>query len=92
MQRPGVAAFGPGPRLPAGEVEVADVQAEDLLGAGGGVIQQPPQRPLPQRHIGACPEAFQLGQRDGPGVVLGRGAAVGAQGQVPGGPAVPAAP
>jgi hypothetical protein len=92
VQRPDMAALGAGPGLPVGQVEAGYVQAEGFLGAGGGVVQQPPQRPLPQRDVGPGPQAFQLGQRDRPGVVLGRGAAVGAQLQVPGGPAVAAAP
>ena len=74
MQRAGVAAFGTGPGLPVGQVQVADVQAEDFVGAGGGVVQQPPQRPLPQRDVGPCPQPLEFGQRDRPGVVTGFGA------------------
>ena len=48
VQRPDVAAFGVSPGPPVAQVEVGHVQAEDFLGAGGRVVQQPPQCPLPQ--------------------------------------------
>jgi hypothetical protein len=68
-------ALGTGPGLPVGQVQVGYVQAEGFPGAGGRIVQQPPQRPFPQRDVGPGLQAFQLGQRDRPGVVLGRGAA-----------------
>jgi len=39
----GVPAFGDDPGAFTGSVEVGDVEGEDLAGAGGGFIQQPPQ-------------------------------------------------
>jgi hypothetical protein len=32
------------------QIEILDVQVEDLVGAGGRLVQQPPQCPFPQRH------------------------------------------
>ena len=42
------------------QVEVADIEAEDLVGAGRGVIRQPPQRFLPHGQVGPVPQRFQL--------------------------------
>jgi hypothetical protein len=36
----------------AGQVEVVDVEGEDFAGAGGAVIEQPPQCFVPQRMLG----------------------------------------
>ncbi len=55
VQRPDVAALDAGAGAPVAQAEVGDVQAEGLLGAAGGVVQQPPQRPLPQRDGGPRP-------------------------------------
>jgi hypothetical protein len=38
-----VPAFGDDADAFAGSVEVGDVEGEDLAGAGGGFIEQPPQ-------------------------------------------------
>ncbi|MGO9790164.1 MAG: hypothetical protein ACLP8S_11930 [Solirubrobacteraceae bacterium] len=35
------------------EVELLDVEGEDLAGAGGGLVEHPPQRLLPQRDVAA---------------------------------------
>ncbi len=62
----GGAALGDDAVALAGHVEVGDVQAEDLLGAGGGLVQHPPQRLIPQRHV-QLPDRGDLraGQRPG---------------------------
>jgi hypothetical protein len=59
-------------RHPAVHRKIGDVEGEDLAGAGGGLIQQPPQGLLPQRVVGV-EEGEQLGRGDGSGAgVRGR--------------------
>src|SRR5664279_2622045 len=65
----GVAALG-ADRCAAGvQVEVVDVQCQDLAGAGGGLIQQPPQGLLPQRHVLAGQLPLDRGPLERPGLV-----------------------
>ena len=45
----------------AGQVEVLDVERERLVGARGGLIQQPPQRLVAQRDVAAAPQALERG-------------------------------
>jgi hypothetical protein len=47
----GRAAFAADLCLPVAQVEVLDVEGKDLAGAGSGLIQQPPQRLLPEANI-----------------------------------------
>src|SRR5664280_462566 len=54
------------PRRAGAPVQIGDVEGEDLAGAGGGLIQQPPQGLLPQRVVGV-EEGEQLGRGDGSG-------------------------
>jgi len=49
-----------------GQVQVLDVEGEDLAGAGGGLVQQPPQGLVPQR-VGGGQEGQQLSLGYGPG-------------------------
>ena len=49
----GVAAFGADRGAAGIQVEVFDVQRQDLAGAGGGLVEHPPQGLLPQRHVAA---------------------------------------
>jgi hypothetical protein len=86
-----VAALGAHLHALVVEVEVLDVDRQHLAGAGGGLIQQPPQRLLAHCHVVAASKAFQLGQRDSLGAVGGFGAPLEVDGEVVGEPAVPAA-
>jgi hypothetical protein len=74
------------------QVEVADIEAEDLVGAGRSVIQQPPQRFLPHGQVGPVPQRFQLTSGNDPPVgvaaqaaPLDRRPAVGARKPTPAG-------
>jgi hypothetical protein len=57
----------PGP--PVGQVQIRHVQGQELVGAGGGLIQQPPQGSLPQREITAGEQPLELAAGEGPGAV-----------------------
>jgi hypothetical protein len=48
----------PGP--PVGQIQVLDVQGQQLVGAGGGLIQQPPLGSLAQREIAADKQSLEL--------------------------------
>jgi hypothetical protein len=58
-----------------GYVEVLDVQAQDLVGAGGGLVEQPPQRAFAQVDVPALPQPLEARERDAAGVVVLLGAA-----------------
>jgi len=58
-----------------GEVEVVDVEIEGLAGAGGGLIQQRPQRLVPQPQVAAVPQRLELGAAQGAGAVWALAAA-----------------
>ena len=47
----GVAALGADRGAAGVQVEVVDVQRQHLAGAGGGLVEHPPQGLLPQRHV-----------------------------------------
>ncbi|WP_425465206.1 hypothetical protein, partial [Nonomuraea diastatica] len=44
----GAGALGLDPRLAGGQVQVLDVEGEDFLGPGGGLVQEPVESLLPQ--------------------------------------------
>ena len=50
-----VAALGARAGALGGDVEILDVQAQDLVGAGGGLVEQPPQRAFAQVDVAALP-------------------------------------
>ena len=59
-------------RAAVSHIEVGDIEGEDLLGSGGALIQQPPQRLVAHRMLGGQ-EGQQLGLGNGPGAgVVGR--------------------
>ena len=60
MQPFDVAAFGAHAGALVLEVDVLDVQRKDLLCAGGGLIQQSPQRFLAHRDVVSAPEPVEL--------------------------------
>jgi hypothetical protein len=62
----GPAALADHHGAPARRVQIGNVEGEDLAGAGGGFVQQPPQGLLPHRVVGV-EEGEQLGRGDGPG-------------------------
>ncbi|WP_162794613.1 hypothetical protein [Nonomuraea lactucae] len=64
------------------QVEVFDVEGEDFLGAGGGVVQEPPQDSFAQRVGGVSEECLQSGARDGAVAAAGAVAALQAPGRV----------
>lgn len=66
-----VAAFGADPGALVGDVEVLDVEREDLAGAAGGLVEQPSERLLAQRHAVALPEVLELRVGDRAGAVGG---------------------
>ncbi|MGH2918992.1 MAG: hypothetical protein ACRDLS_10410 [Solirubrobacteraceae bacterium] len=47
-----------------GDVEVLDVQAQDLVGAGGGLVEQPPQGAFAQVDVAALPQVLEARERD----------------------------
>ncbi|MEU6718994.1 hypothetical protein ABZ897_46660 [Nonomuraea sp. NPDC046802] len=47
------------------QVEVLDVEGEDFLGAGGGVVQEPPEDSFAQRVRGVGEQRLQPSARDG---------------------------
>ncbi|GAA0826815.1 hypothetical protein GCM10009525_21790 [Streptosporangium amethystogenes subsp. fukuiense] len=59
------AALGDDPGAAELQVEVLDVEAEDFLGAGGRVVQEPPQHPFAQGARGIGEQLVQPGGRDG---------------------------
>ncbi len=65
----GVTAFGDRPGALVVQVEVLDVEGEDFLRAGGGLIQQPPQALLPDGDVLAAEQPLQRGVGDGLGAV-----------------------
>src|SRR4051794_19468062 len=66
------------------QVEVFDVEGEDFLGSGGGVVQQPPQQSFAQGVGGGGEERLQPGGRDVAVAVAGEFAALQAAGGVGG--------
>jgi hypothetical protein len=63
------AAFGDHSGALVGQVGVADVEVERLAGAGGGLIQQPPQGLVAQPEVAAAPQRFELAAGQGAGAV-----------------------
>ena len=55
----------------AGKVHVFDVESEDFPGAGGCLVQHPPQGFLPEVDVSSGPEFFQVLVGDGFGLVAG---------------------
>jgi len=53
VQPVGVAPLAPHPQPLVLQVQVADVGGQDFLGAGGRLIEQPPQALLPDADVGA---------------------------------------
>jgi hypothetical protein len=81
MRRPSPAAWdglgGRPPGLALTEVQVLDVEAEQLLGAGPGLVGHPPEQPVA---AGDAVERLQLGEQipaDGAFAALGLGALAG---------------
>ncbi|MCA1700992.1 MAG: hypothetical protein LC790_19685, partial [Actinobacteria bacterium] len=66
--------FGAGAGTLGGDVEVLDVQAQDLVGARGGLVEQPPQRAFAQVDVAALPEALEARERDAADVFVLLGA------------------
>lgn len=66
-----VAALASHPQAFVVQVHVGDVGAEDLLGPGGGLVQQAPQALLPDRDVAAPETPLQEGGGDGLGAVGG---------------------
>jgi hypothetical protein len=60
----------------AGDVEVLDLEAQDLVGAGGGLVEQPPQGAFAQVDVAALPQPLEARERDAAGVVVLLGAAL----------------
>jgi hypothetical protein len=71
-----VAALGACAGALGGGVEVLDVEAQDLVGAGGGFVEQPPERAFAQVDVAALPEPFEACDRDAAGVVRLLGSAL----------------
>lgn len=69
VQPVAVAALAPHAQALVVEVEVREVGAEHLLGAGGGFIQQPPQALLAERDVVAAKQPLQRRRRDRLGAV-----------------------
>jgi hypothetical protein len=57
------------PRPPVGQVQIFHVQGQEFVGAGGGLIQQPPQGSLSQREITAGKQPLELATGEGSGAV-----------------------
>jgi hypothetical protein len=70
----GVAALGTCAGALGGDVDVLDVQAQDLVGAGGGFVKQPPECAFAQLDVAALPEPLEARERDAAGVVVLLGA------------------
>jgi hypothetical protein len=60
----------------AGEVEILDVEAQDLVGASSGLVEQPPQRAFAQVDVAALPQPLEARERDAAGVVVFLGTAL----------------
>ena len=60
----------------AGQIEVLDVEGEDLVAAGCGFVQHPPQRLFPQADVGSGPEGVEVVVGDCFGLVPGDAFAV----------------
>ena len=69
MQPLGVAAFGDCAGAFVVQVDVLDVEGEDFLRAGGGLVQQPPQALLPDGDVLAAEQPLKGGVGDGLGAV-----------------------
>jgi hypothetical protein len=80
----------PGP--PVGQVEVRHVQGQELVGASGGLIEQPPQGSLSQRKIAAGKQPLQLAAGESPGAVDLDAATFKVAGRIDGEPASAAPP
>jgi len=78
VQQVDAAALAAHDRAPIVAVDVLDVQRQDLRGAGGRLVQQPPERLLANRHIFSAPQPLELDVRDRARAV-GRLAAIDAQ-------------
>jgi hypothetical protein len=63
-------------RALGGDVEVLDVEAQDLVGAGGGLVEQPPQGAFAQVDVAALPQPLEARERDAADVVVLLGAAL----------------
>src|SRR5581483_5893954 len=48
-----------------GEVEILDVEGEDFVCSGGGVIEHPPECPVPKGDVGTGPQGGEVVGRDG---------------------------
>ena len=59
-----------------GDVEILDVEAQDLVGASGGLVEQPPQGAFAQVDVAALPEPLEARERNAAGVVVLFGAAL----------------
>jgi hypothetical protein len=81
-------ALGGHPGALVGQIQVLEVEIERLAGSGCGLIQQPPQRLVPQPQVVAAPQRLQLGPTQGPGSVGVLPAPREAAGRVGGQPAV----
>jgi hypothetical protein len=69
-----VAALRARPGALGGDVEILDIEAQDLVGASSGLIEQPPQRALTQVDVAALPQPLEARERDAAGVVVLLGA------------------
>ena len=54
------------------DVEILDVEAQNLVGAGGGLVEQPPQRAFAQVGVAALPQPLEARERDAAGVSCSR--------------------
>ena len=77
---------------PVGQIQVFHVQGQQLVGAGGGLIQQPPQGSLSQREIAASKQLLKLAAGESPGAVDPLAAPLKVTGRVAGQPASAAPP
>ena len=83
----GVAALGADGCPALLEVEFFDAEGEDLAGAGGGLVQHPPQRLSPQRDVAAGRQLLDPGAGQRPGGVAVLGVPLHIAGQLGGRPA-----
>lgn len=86
MQVFDVAALGAGDGPPELGVEILDVQGEDFLGAGRGLVQHPPQHSFPKVVAVVGQQLRQPGVRDGLVAPLGDLPALQVAGRVEGEP------
>ena len=87
LQRAALAVH-PGP--PVGQIQVLHVQGQEFVGAGGGLIQQPPQGSFPQVEIAVGKQPLQLTSGEGPGAVDPLAAPLQAIGRIEGEPSAAA--